>query len=182
MLLLSFSTTFILPIMAPKQPPQPISPALLKRLDEIRERIEHLESVTWAPASVVDDHAASLVRLDELQVSCDALVFRSDADVLATEALLAEHKDMKLAIAEGIERVDRAERRIKDTVRRARKKLADSGLVDDGLEAEEQELRLLDGEPSEGVEVLKVREDVEVDNAPHRQTLRDQLRRRGLSK
>lgn len=52
------------------------------------------------------------------------------------EDLEAAYKEVLLAVDEGIQRVDRAERRIKDTVKRARRKLAESGVEDDGLEAE----------------------------------------------
>jgi len=48
------------------------------------------------------------------------------------------------AIAEGIERTARAERRIGQTVARARQRLADSGVVDEGLEAENRGLKLID--------------------------------------
>ena len=54
-------------------------------------------------------------------------------------------KELVHAVAEGIERTARAERRVKSVVRRARKELAESGLQDPALEAEDTELRLLDG-------------------------------------
>ena len=54
-------------------------------------------------------------------------------------------KDMTHAVSEGIERTARAERRIGQTVARARKELADHGYTDPGLDAEATELRVLDG-------------------------------------
>lgn len=51
----------------------------------------------------------------------------------------------RLAIAEGIERVDRAERRVQQSVRRARARLREHGVEDDGVEAEFAQLRFLDG-------------------------------------
>lgn len=53
-------------------------------------------------------------------------------------------RDHTLAIAEGIERVDRSERRIRSAIGRARKRMERAGYVDDGLEAEAQGLLELD--------------------------------------
>ena len=58
-------------------------------------------------------------------------------------------KEIVLAVSEGIERTDRAERRIKATIKRARRELESHGLVDPGVEAEADELRLVDGKGSE---------------------------------
>jgi len=55
-------------------------------------------------------------------------------------------KRLTMAIEEGIERVDRSERRIGATIKRAQEKLALAGYEDPGLEAEAEGLRLLDGE------------------------------------
>ncbi len=54
-------------------------------------------------------------------------------------------KDLTFAVAEGIERVDRSERRIHATVKRARKELAEHGFESPRLEAEAAELRSVDG-------------------------------------
>lgn len=70
------------------------------------------------------------------------------------------------AIAEGIERVDRSERRIRQVVTRARQKLADSGLADDALEAEAEQLQLLDAERSGGRGVQPVHAPVASAPAP----------------
>lgn len=72
-----------------------------------------------------------------------------------------EMKDLVLAVSDGIERTDRAERRIKATVKRARRELADHGLVDPGLEAEGAELQLVDDPRSEGGGLQPVRAPVE---------------------
>jgi len=55
---------------------------------------------------------------------------------------------LKLALSDGIERVDRANKRIEKTVANARRLVAASGLEHPGLEAEAEQLRLADGEPS----------------------------------
>jgi len=78
-------------------------------------------------------------------------------------ALRQEIYRQNLAIAEGIERVTRAEQRIKKTVTSAKKLVRDSGLHHPGLEAEIDELRERNGEGSGGVEVPQVREDVAPD-------------------
>ena len=70
-------------------------------------------------------------------------------------------KDIILAVSDGIERTDRAERRIKATVARARRQLAGLGYEDPGLEAEATELRLLDGDAGEKGLVLPVPAQVE---------------------
>lgn len=53
--------------------------------------------------------------------------------------------DIEIAVAEGIKHVERAENRIKSTVRRAKQQLAEHGLESPGLEAESAELRVIDG-------------------------------------
>lgn len=54
-------------------------------------------------------------------------------------------QSQNIAIAEGIERAERAERRVKSSVQRARRRLRDHGLEDDALEAEAASLRDGDG-------------------------------------
>jgi len=64
------------------------------------------------------------------------------------EALKTELRKQTHAISEGIERTSRAERRIGQTIARARKELKERGLVDPGVEAEgeDHQLQLVDGE------------------------------------
>jgi len=82
-------------------------------------------------------------------------------DLMAREdGFESDLKRLTLALAEGIERQHRAELRIKATIKRARKELAERGLVDDGIEAEDQQLRLVDGEGSEAEGVPPVSGDV----------------------
>lgn len=68
--------------------------------------------------------------------------------------------ELAQAVAEGIERVGRSERRIKDTVRRARERLAESGLADPALEAEAGDLQAVDAGGSEAEGVPGMHEDV----------------------
>jgi len=67
---------------------------------------------------------------------------------------------LTLAVAEGIAHVERAENRIKATVKRARRELEAGGIDSPGLAAEAQELFELDAEGSGGPPVSPVREDV----------------------
>ena len=56
--------------------------------------------------------------------------------------------DLTIAVANGISHVDRAENRVKSTVKRARAELQKHGLEWEGLEAEHNDLRSRDGEGS----------------------------------
>lgn len=76
------------------------------------------------------------------------------------EALEVKVRDQTHAISEGIERTARAERRLGQTVARARKELKEHGFTDPGLDAEAAELRLVDGAGGEGGELPSVREAV----------------------
>ena len=67
---------------------------------------------------------------------------------------------LTLALAEGIEKVERKERRIDAVIGRARKELKDNGLESPALEAEVHELRLLDGTGSKENGLPPVREEV----------------------
>ena len=67
--------------------------------------------------------------------------FGSDLEETATRI-----RNLTQAVAEGIERVDRSERRIGATIKRAQEKLALAGYEDPGVEAEVEGLRLLDGD------------------------------------
>ncbi len=75
--------------------------------------------------------------------------------------LTVQAKEFVIALAEGIERTDRAERRIKATVARARKELKARGYEDPGLDSEAYELRDADGDGGEIDGVLPLRAGVE---------------------
>lgn len=83
-----------------------------------------------------------LARLDEHAAGINALMERLEDQEEKT-------RGQTLAIAEGIEHVDRAERRVRAAVARARKRMADLGYEDEGLEAEAKGIRELDGEQRE---------------------------------
>jgi len=142
------------------------------RVYECLRQIERLESR-------LADHTTEVLRVDErikLLESApgpdgvlDALASRFDrfaaearADSTSFTDALEEFDrrlvQITLAVAEGIERVDRAERRVRSTVKRARKELAEQGYESDGLEAENEEIRLLDadGSGADGVPPLRL--------------------------
>jgi hypothetical protein len=87
------------------------------------------------------------------------------ADYLASidtkmEGLERTTRNLQLDLEEGIQRVDRAERRTRAVVTKARRELRDAGFEHPGIEAEVADLHLLDGGigPEEGLPA--VREDV----------------------
>jgi len=95
-------------------------------------------------------------------------------------------KDMTLAIGEGIERTERAERRVRATVQRARKELAGHGFSDPAVEAEAAELHLVDGDGGGGGEVQGVPPGLESTEPSDEERLRNErltanLRLRGLA-
>ncbi len=128
-------------------------------LDRVQEGIEALKSRP-SPTPEPDSRIDGLVT--GLQEASDAL--RSYADGL--EDLDRRMVAITLATAEGIERVERAERRIRSTVKRARKELAEQGFESPALEAEDAELRLVDGDGSEADRVPALRDDVEPPGPP----------------
>lgn len=81
----------------------------------------------------------------------------------ALEALQQRLQELTLAVDEGIQRVDRSERRVRAVVARAQAEFEEHGHRSPGLEAEAAQLRFLDGEGSGGGGVQPVHEAVEGD-------------------
>jgi len=127
--------------------------ATVRLLESLDDRIKALESAP-SPDGVVDSLAA---RFDRFAAESSA-ESRMHADAL--EEFDRRLVQITLAVAEGIERVDRAERRIRSTVKRARAQLAEQGFESDALEAENQEIRLLDDRRSEEDGMPPLRLDV----------------------
>ena len=134
---------------------------LEEQLRSISDRLDHLET-TPAP-----DHDLERLRglitgfIGETHKRLDGL----DTALLeigkAMERADQRMKDLTFGVAEGIERVARAERRIHATVKRARKELAERGFESPGLESEATELQLVDGGRSEDSGVQQLPEGVE---------------------
>jgi len=96
-------------------------------------------------------YLARLERLESAPTPADRvtnLEALASAQEREIEQLTQKNKDLTFAVSEGIERTDRAERRIRNAIQRARKELGKLGYEDPGLEAEASELRLVDGEGS----------------------------------
>jgi len=131
-----------------------------KFLQGINDRLDHLEI-----AQNLDEIRSTLESTQQ-----DFIDLRADQDVqqAAHNALLdrtAEYeKNITLAVADGIERVDRAERRVKATIASARKELERRGLEDPRLDAEAYELRDADGDGSASGGVPAVPSEVEPNN------------------
>jgi len=75
--------------------------------------------------------------------------------------LKKEMGSMTIAISEGIERVARAEQRVAETVRRAKRRADQAGYVDPGIEAEVAELQRLDDDGGNQSSVPVLYEGVE---------------------
>ncbi len=120
-----------------------------RALDALREELagyrSRLESVESAPTPT-----DRVLNLEELGVAQDAHL-----DQLTTQI-----KDLTFAVSEGIERTDRAERRVRGVIQRARKELGARGYEDPGLEAEAYELRAVDGDGGKDSGVPAVSEEV----------------------
>jgi len=118
-------------------------------LSSIKARLDQLE---MAPETALNPDGTA-VEFNVLKQ--EIVVLRA-----SQEAVEDRFKNLLQAVADGIERVDRSERRIHATVKRARKELADGGLESPGLEAEANDLRLLDGGRSEEQGMPTVREEL----------------------
>ena len=99
--------------------------------------------------------------LTDIRTSLSAERHETDQLISAVGALERQAKEFLHALSEGIERTDRAERRIKATVARARKELRARGMEDPNLESEAFELRERDGERGDESGVLELHGEVE---------------------
>jgi len=97
--------------------------------------------------------------LAEISSAMDMIAALRDSQ----EAIESKFKNLLQAVADGIERVDRSERRVIATLKRGRKELAEHGLESAGLEAEVAELQLVDGTGGEEQGMPAVREEVAAD-------------------
>ena len=134
---------------------------LEKALQSICDRIEHLET---APTPTISPEKQDAAR-DTIRVWIDerlgGVETRFDALGSDIENQAEKIKRLTFGVEEGIQRTDRAERRIHATIKRARKELAEHGYESPGLEVEAAELRLVDGGGSPGDTVPAVLEGVE---------------------
>ncbi len=118
-------------------------------LDRIVLRLEALERAPVPPPPPIPTESI----IAEIEARLDQRLASLDTAILDLEKRFA---DTNLAVAEGIERVERTERRIASTVARARKELRESGYDHPGVEAEAASLRNRDGDGSDGSGVQPV--------------------------
>lgn len=133
--------------------------------DALSRIIDRLGDLETAPRPIVSE-AEILLAVTPILQTLDGRFAPLDPLPEAFHALVQKMKELTFAVSEGIERSDRQERRIKGTVKRARKELADHGYEDPGLESEAQDLQLVDGEGSRQVGLQPVRPGVEADPEP----------------
>jgi len=132
-----------------------------QQLGGIFDRLDALESAPTSRSTelAIEKHVS--IQLEELSQEL-ASVRGFAAGVHGQVGELEKKVDgWSLAISEGIERTERAERRIRAAIARAKKELAEHGLESPGLEAEAEELRKLDGGRSEEHGVLRLSNEVE---------------------
>ena len=136
---------------------------LLRRLGKIDHLETALEALQKHPTLGIDPSDIVSLRADQGHLKQASVAFGDQLELFGSQMgeVTRRLDETRLAVSEGIERVDRAERRIKATVKRARSELASRGFQDDGLDAENFELQLLDGDGSEPSELPAVHETVE---------------------
>ncbi len=127
-------------------------------LDNLKTTVRDL-AVRVAETTDLLNKAADSVHTQDSDIK--AYGAHQQMNAIAIANLEDTSKKLTIAVAEGIERVERYERRIRKTVSRAKKELAEQGVEHSGLEAEDTELRLLDGEGGNKVPMLPVRGVVE---------------------
>lgn len=119
-------------------------------LPEIERRLQGLEA-----------QGIELARVRDLALEAVAQAQDAQATAKLVSGYDARLNHLTLAVAEGIQHVERAENRIRATVRRAREELLENGLEPSpGLDAEARELRLVDGGGSPPSPVHPVRAEV----------------------
>lgn len=130
--------------------------------EAVPEPVEHAPAPGPVPSLHLEAAAA------QTQRDLDTLSRRVEAHAHSLDALSSQVGDLRermdrltIAVAEGIEHVERAERRVRATVARARRELSEDGVAHPGLEAEHAQLRDGDGDGGEERGVQPVREEVD---------------------
>jgi len=114
--------------------------AIVGRLDKLEGAIGQFELPTVAPPEPVEDPRVA--------------------------GLLARMDDLTTAVADGVNRVQRSENRVRSIIQGARKELADAGLEHPGIEAEAGQLQPVDGTGGEPEPVPALPTDVEDPERP----------------
>ena len=116
-------------------------------LDLAARSAEALEGILGSIAALID-----LANRFETRESAP----RDPDDHNRLNVMEAKLEDLVLAVSEGVNNVQRSERRVRAVVRSARRELADAGFEHTGLEAENSELRDINGDDSEAERVPEV--------------------------
>lgn len=100
-----------------------------------------------------------LTRINELETPAPHPTATEEIAAMSTR-FHAEIESLRFAIAEGIERTERAEKRVQKTVASSRKLLREAGIEHAPLEAEAAQLLERNAEGERGVELLPMPEGV----------------------
>lgn len=135
--------------------------APVERLEERLEALEAASAVYPAWQAALDELRLELTKTRELALEAVALAQDAQTTSSAVGGFDARLNDLTLAVANGIQHVERAENRIRATIQRARQERAQLELEPHpGLEAEADSLRLEDGARGEPSAVHPVRAEV----------------------
>jgi len=167
--------------MAKKAPPRTApEPTIAPRLLVLEERVEGLLTMLDG----IESRIAALGALGAATEDARRLALEAVAQAQDVHATCSTHEQrlnhMTLAVAEGIQHVDRAEKRINGAVTRARRQLREAGLEHPGLEAEAADLHVVHGGGGEEVRLPPV--PAEMDEAVGEDPLTTRLRQLRLSR
>lgn len=118
--------------------------------------------------ALVEASQGNLARLDGIMSAIQALklddrAIGANGERLRIDVIEGKVSDLTLALAEGIQRVQRSENRVRHIVAGAKRELAEAGFSHPGVDAEATELRQLDGAASEEEELPAMPESVAAD-------------------
>ena len=145
----------------PDQAPKTVPPGAHVFSRKIHARLDGMQTLIEGTLAAVSAHT---LRLEAVEAHRDLTPLEANVEGVTAmiqglreeserrwQSVEKQIRDVTLATAEGIERVDRAERRIRTAVSRAQAKLRESGVIDETIEAEAGDLRLID-EPGGAIE------------------------------
>lgn len=134
-----------------------------ERDEQLQSIFDRLDTLETAPAPTISPSDVEATRLEgriHLEQRLGPLESRIDGVESALGDMERKVKEWTFAVEEGIERVSRSERRVIASIKRARKELSDAGFESPSLEAEAEELRIVDGKGSDGRRLPEVQPDM----------------------
>lgn len=160
---------------------QALETADLRQKEQTATVVDAVKEMLDRSRTAASSFLTSERREEELADLRARLATESQEIVQRLEAIESRTSDLATALAHGIEHEERRERRIRATVKRARRQLEELGVEDAGLEAEFDGLSVVDGGAVEEGELPSVRgtvaEDVEVAESSVAGVSRAQLQR-----